>query len=691
MPCPPISGLIPLVAAASLGWAAGLSLPAAAEGRSPVVQSAAELACTLRPQKPTCPERSTRFTPRSADEARRFHLPAIQFDYGSDRLTAGAIEQVRELAELLAFKEFRSMHLAVLGHTDSVGSAASNRALSLDRARAVKRRLVAERVNPGRLVEVGLGEDYPLPDIAGEDGKNRRVEFVRLGGLEPSPSSPSSRTGTRRALLIGIEEYSQVSPLVGSADDVRAMRSFLVDHLGFDDGEIRELLDSEATRSAILASIEEWLIDGTREGDEAFLFFSGHGYQQPDVNGDERDGLDETLVPFDAVIEAGEEGSVELKGMVADDEMGALLSRLPGRRVSVVIDACHSGTSTKFVPRKDDDRWRFKKTPHRWSESSGMWVRLPDPEPLINDGAFSRGGESGGVGRSSPESFLLPATTGSRSGHDADRVEERVDLTVWAAVGDAQWALVDEEAPGGDARSVFTRRLLWGARDGMADEDRDGIVTRSELYGFVARESTVYCEDHPDVCPRLLEPQLHPAPDAPAGRKHEAAFAPAPVERAFGDEVSVSEILANQAKYWTRLGRGDGVRVHIQPDSRLVSGSSAEIAVESELSGRLVLFTIDPEGRMVQIFPSEPGGASGRIGAGQALEIPGTMTPPLGRWTIVAIVSESGGDRLSSLAARYLGLTAIPRPRAHLVEVGETLRAAGGWSATTTEFVVVER
>ena len=66
------------------------------------------------------------------------------------------------------------------GHTDSVGSAASNLALSAKRAEEVKKQLVAKGVPAARLTTKGLGATMPLRSNKKEDGRseNRRVEFV---------------------------------------------------------------------------------------------------------------------------------------------------------------------------------------------------------------------------------------------------------------------------------------------------------------------------------------------------------------------------------------------------------------------------------------------------------------------------------------------------------------------------------
>ncbi len=107
------------------------------------------------------------------------------------------------------------------------------------------------------------------------------------------------------------------------------------------------LTNSQATRNAILNAFERWLIHGTKEGDLAFFYFSGHGTQIPDQNGDEDDGMDEALCPYD-LVPVGAGSAVESR-VILDDEMGVLLRRLKGRDVVVFVDACHSGSMTRSI------------------------------------------------------------------------------------------------------------------------------------------------------------------------------------------------------------------------------------------------------------------------------------------------------------------------------------------------------
>eukprot|EP00656_Telonema_subtile_P057364 TRINITY_DN9410_c0_g1_i1.p1 TRINITY_DN9410_c0_g1~~TRINITY_DN9410_c0_g1_i1.p1 ORF type:complete len:136 (-),score=7.79 TRINITY_DN9410_c0_g1_i1:127-534(-) len=79
-----------------------------------------------------------------------------------------------------------------------------------------------------------------------------------------------------------------------------------------------------------------WLVHDARPGDVFFLHYSGHGSQTKDYDGDEADGLDETLVPVD----------YKTAGTIVDDDIFEIVCRnLPaGVRLTAVMDCCHSGS-----------------------------------------------------------------------------------------------------------------------------------------------------------------------------------------------------------------------------------------------------------------------------------------------------------------------------------------------------------
>src|SRR5215475_11220184 len=112
-----------------------------------------------------------------------------------------------------------------------------------------------------------------------------------------------------RALLVGIDTYKYkaagVPDTPGCVQDAKTMKEILTSRFNFSEGSIHQLLNSEATSARIKEELQSWLIKGTEPGDRVFFLYSGHGSQLPDDNGDEKDGLDETVAPYDVNPETG--------------------------------------------------------------------------------------------------------------------------------------------------------------------------------------------------------------------------------------------------------------------------------------------------------------------------------------------------------------------------------------------------
>jgi hypothetical protein len=150
---------------------------------------------------------------------------------------------------------------------------------------------------------------------------------------------------THWALLVGISDYINFDDveggdLPGAEGDARFMRNTLVSHSGFPEENVRMLLNGEATQAAIKAGITEWLATNARPGDNVTIFFAGHGSQVWDENGDEDDGLDETLAPADVLPDSPAMD-------ITDDMFGEWLAELPTDNVVVILDNCNSGTGTR--------------------------------------------------------------------------------------------------------------------------------------------------------------------------------------------------------------------------------------------------------------------------------------------------------------------------------------------------------
>lgn len=100
----------------------------------------------------------------------------IEFASASALISARSAPVIKALADAAAHCEGT---IVVDGHTDSVGSADYNRALSQQRAQAVVDALVKQGFPRERLQSEGFGPDQPIGDNATAEGraKNRRIEF----------------------------------------------------------------------------------------------------------------------------------------------------------------------------------------------------------------------------------------------------------------------------------------------------------------------------------------------------------------------------------------------------------------------------------------------------------------------------------------------------------------------------------
>jgi outer membrane protein OmpA-like peptidoglycan-associated protein len=113
-------------------------------------------------------------------ESGRVATQGILFATGRAEVRPESAPTLREIAVLLA--EHRELRLTIEGHTDDVGDAAANQALSAARAAAVKQALVgAYGVAAERLETRGHGASKPVTPNVTSEGRaaNRRVELVR--------------------------------------------------------------------------------------------------------------------------------------------------------------------------------------------------------------------------------------------------------------------------------------------------------------------------------------------------------------------------------------------------------------------------------------------------------------------------------------------------------------------------------
>jgi hypothetical protein len=401
---------------------------------------------------------------------------------------------------------------------------------------------------------------------------SRILAAIAAGALSLCLAIPGA-DAANRALLIGLDNYAdpKLSFKVkgASAGDVQAMQALLVEKLGFGAEHVKLLIDQAATKQAILGHIKSWLLAGTKPGDRALIYFAGHGYFQKDRSGDEKDGLDETLVPYDAVV-TGKPGAL-LGGMITDDELKQAVSILTGRRVSLIVDAGHSGTLTRAITVEAKAKPHFEaRSPHIRLATRSIAVeprlKKQKTEGLFIGGKIAKGG-----------------------------------LTVWSAVSASQHALINTEGkPGG----VFTTLYVDGIRSGKADLNGNGTITNAELLTYITKGSGAYCGRHRKNCEMGLTPRLEPA--AAYGVKvavigKTKKFITAPVNHHKPAKVLTYDGLSD----YLAKGNVHGIKVTQFPASPVYVGDKVKFTVISPHDGYLILLNLRDDGTLFQLFPNK--------------------------------------------------------------------------------------
>jgi hypothetical protein len=154
-----------------------------------------------------------------------------------------------------------------------------------------------------------------------------------------SAREPISRI---RAVLVGIDEYENpdVPPLQGCVNDVALVRSLLKQYFDVPNEDIRVVVNRRATKAAILHRLRAMIACGD-PGDVLVFYYSGHGSQVRDRNGDElTDGLDEIICPYDM--------DWDRRTYILDDDLDEIFAELPPEvLLEAFFDCCFWGADAR--------------------------------------------------------------------------------------------------------------------------------------------------------------------------------------------------------------------------------------------------------------------------------------------------------------------------------------------------------
>ena len=163
--------------------------------------------------------------------------------------------------------------------------------------------------------------------------------------------SVSAQTPNKVALIVAVSNYDPSTGWdnLSSEADVKLVTEALKKQ-GFKSENIAILRDKDADLNGITSAIDKYLTGKVKkdQDDIAVFHFSGHGQQMMDDNGDEGDGLDEALVPYDAPLAYNPNENKHLRDDLLEKKLNEVRLALGSKgSLLVVVDACHSGTSTR--------------------------------------------------------------------------------------------------------------------------------------------------------------------------------------------------------------------------------------------------------------------------------------------------------------------------------------------------------
>lgn len=152
---------------------------------------------------------------------------------------------------------------------------------------------------------------------------------------------------TKRALVIGLgEQQDKAWNKINGDKDVPFVQAMLK-NAGFK--SVTTLVNRQATKVGIVRAFKR-MTASCKHGDVVYIHYSGHGQQMTDVHNDEKDGLDECWIPYDACRKAS--ANYHGEKHLTDDELNVYLNAIRNKigangKLLVAIDACHSGDGTR--------------------------------------------------------------------------------------------------------------------------------------------------------------------------------------------------------------------------------------------------------------------------------------------------------------------------------------------------------
>lgn len=144
---------------------------------------------------------------------------------------------------------------------------------------------------------------------------------------------------SKNALIIGINDYyfkenvKSNQSLSGCVNDAKSIKELIISHFGFPQKNIKELYNAQATQKNILGEMMN-LLARCNAGDNAFIFYSGHGILLD--NSFTNEHKNQAIVPTDIFQ--------KYKSYILNQDLAAIFNKFIDKKITltVIFDCCYS-------------------------------------------------------------------------------------------------------------------------------------------------------------------------------------------------------------------------------------------------------------------------------------------------------------------------------------------------------------
>jgi hypothetical protein len=341
--------------------------------------------------------------------------------------------------------------------------------------------------------------------------------FARIGLILVAIGHETAIAQTRRALLVGIDEYTRPSPngvhppsertrarlqrihgtparkslmnLDGAVNDASQFRDLLVRRFGFRKENVELLTNGQATADNILSRLQSLLIGSARSGDISLFYYAGHGSRIVNSLTENRSGMDSTIIPADALLGVPDITSKELARIYAQ-------APAKGIQLTVIQDSCFSGGGARGLwPHKTREQPEDRQV----SIADRLEVRPPETDGVLVVSAaqdYQPAQELDDTDLQGPHGAfswaLLHSLASSPQGERADRLFQRTRALMQSKVTDQEPSIV--ALRGRNQLTLFGEAASESSRASVAVGYVDLAKGMLELNGGLAMNFHEGCE-----------------------------------------------------------------------------------------------------------------------------------------------------------------------------------------------------